>query len=388
MMESPDFGEQRHKDKTFVQRIMLSVGLLFVALLFFVIYSVFNRGNLRAAAPPETIKYEASESIDEELEAKANKIAEAATDEYDEYDEDEYDSARNNTVYPPPAIPEQRQVEHNARIMAANAGTALAGFTSGKAEAIGENSEEKKSNYIDVDEITSNISNISISPQKSDPNGWADKARFISEGGKLLEGYSSHFRTPPVSELEIKAGTVIPCVLISGINSDLPGNSIGQVTENVYDSASGKNLLIPKGTRVIGTYDNHITYGQSRVLVVWSKLVYPDGSTLMLGNLTGVDQSGYTGSAGQVNRHWNSLLASSLLVSLMGAGVDIATPSNRSDEDDAGSILAENATRAVAEAMSKVIEREADRQATIKIKPGQRYMLFVRQDIAFAQKWK
>lgn len=381
MRESPDFGEQRHKDKTFVQRIMLSVGLLFVALLFFVVYSVFNKGNIRAAAPPETIKYEASESIDEELEAKANKIAEAATDEYDE---DEYDSARNNTVYTPPAIPEQRQIEHNARIMAANAETALAGFTSGKAEAMGEINEEKKSVY--ADEIISNTN--SSDSQKSDPNGWVDKARFISEGGKLPEGYSSHFRAPPVSELEIKAGTVIPCVLISGINSDLPGNSIGQVTENVYDSASGKNLLIPIGTRVIGTYDNHVTYGQSRVLVVWSKLVYPDGSTLMLGNLTGVDQSGYTGSAGQVNRHWNSLVAASLVVSLMGAGVDIATPSNRSDNDDAGSVLAENATRAVAEAMSKVIEREADRQATIKIKPGQRYMLFVRQDIAFAQKWK
>lgn len=387
MMESPDFGERRYKEKTFVQRIMMSLGLLLVAFLFFVIYSVFNKGNMRAAAPPDSIKYEASESIDEELEAKALKVAKAAEDE-EEYDEEEYDSARNNTVYTPAAVPEQRQAEHNVRIMAANAGTALAGFTKGGVEATERIREEEKSSYTAANEITSNVSNISISPQKSDPNGWADKARFISEGGKLPEGYSSHFRTPPVSELEIKAGTVIPCVLISGINSDLPGNSIGQVTENVYDSATGKNLLIPKGTRVIGTYDNCITYGQSRVLVVWSKLVYPDGSTLMLGNMTGVDQSGYTGSSGQVNRHWNSLVASSLLVSLMGAGVDIATPSNRREKDDAGSVLAENATRAVAEAMSKVIDREADRQATIKVKPGQRYMLFVRQDIAFARKWK
>lgn len=224
----------------------------------------------------------------------------------------------------------------------------------------------------------------------TDPNGWDSKDRFLAAGNKLPEGYAPHLRTPQLSQLEIKAGTVIPCVLVSGINSDLPGNSLGQVSENVYDTATGKHLLIPQGAKVVGTYDNRIAYGQSRVLVVWNKLVYPDGSALMLQNLSASDQGGYTGLKGRVNRHWNSIISSALIVSLLGAGVDIVSPTKNDsrDKDDPRTILAENAAREVAEAMSKIIQREADRAPTVVIRPGSRFLLFVRQDMIFAEAWR
>ncbi len=123
---------------------------------------------------------------------------------------------------------------------------------------------------------------------------------------------------------------------------------------------------------------------------MWSRLIFPDGSSLVLDNLKGADQSGYSGFKGQINHHWGSIISSALLVSLLGAGVEIAAPTdnNRRDTDDPRSILAENAATAVAEAMTQIIKKESDRQPTIKIKPGYRFMIFVQHDIIFPRVWR
>ena len=223
---------------------------------------------------------------------------------------------------------------------------------------------------------------------QSDPNGWARKDAFTQQA--LPEEYSQHMRTSPRSPLELKSGTILPCVLISGLNSDLPGNMIAQVSENVWDTATGRFLLIPRGSRLIGTYDNQISYGQSRVLVLWSRLIFPDGSSLVLDNLRGADQGGYSGFKGSVNRHWGPIISSALMVSLLGAGVELAAPTNNygRDTEDARSILAENAATAVAEAMSQIIQREANRQPTIKVNPGYRFTVFIQHDILFPKIWR
>ena len=221
----------------------------------------------------------------------------------------------------------------------------------------------------------------------NDPNGWARKAAFIKQD--LPEEYSRHSRTPQRTLLELKAGHLLPCVLISGLNSDLPGDMIAQVSENVYDSATGRWILIPRGSKVIGTYDDQISYGQSRVLVIWRRIVFPDGSTLVLDNFGGADQAGYSGFKGKVNRHWGSIISSALLVSLLGAGVELAAPTKNGDRDenDPRSILAENAAASVAEAISQIIRREVSRQPTIVVKPGYRFMIFVQRDVVFPRPW-
>ena len=96
---------------------------------------------------------------------------------------------------------------------------------------------------------------------------------------------------------------------------------IAQVSENVWDTAMGRYLLIPRDSRLIGIYDNQISYGQSRVLVMWNRLIFPDGSSLVLDKLKGADQSGYSGFKGAVNHHWGPIISSALLVSLLGADV-------------------------------------------------------------------
>lgn len=226
----------------------------------------------------------------------------------------------------------------------------------------------------------------------ADPNGWARKDSFRNSA--LPAEYSQHTRVFPVSALELKAGSLLPCVLISGLNSDLPGNIIAQVSENVWDTVSGRMLLIPRGSRLIGTYDSHITYGQNRALVIWSRLIFPDGSALLLDNLQGTDQSGYTGFKGKVNKHWGQMLTSALLVSLIGAGVELASPNDRNNNNNnnnngksVSDILSERVATSIADVMTRIISKGMDRQPTIVIKPGYRFLIFVQHDIVFPKAW-
>ena len=237
---------------------------------------------------------------------------------------------------------------------------------------------------------TENPMNDAMSALQEDPNGWAHKDSFLKQS--LPAEYSQHTVNAPVSRYELKSGAFLPCVMISGLNTDLPGNIIGQITENVWDTATGKFLLIPKGARLIGKYDNQVSFGQSRVLVVWQRLIFPDGSSLVLDNLSGVDQSGYTGLKGSVNRHFNSMLASALLVSLIGSGVQAISDhydnnSSNNNKTDIRSILAENTANAAAQVLTDLVRQQTQRQPTIKIKPGYRFMIFVQHDIVFPRVW-
>ena len=304
---------------------------------------------------------------------------------------------------PVPKISDIRKQKQTQRLLAANSPTSIQAFreqthNSGSAQTPTNNSDT----LAEVSRLLSNAPANTANPaaefaspfmpqQQSnipDPNGWNRKEAFTQQ--KLPEQYSKHSITSPQNALELKSGTLLPCVLISGLNSDLPGNMIAQVSENVWDTATGRYLLIPRGSRLIGTYDNQISYGQSRVLVLWSRLIFPDGSSLVLDNLKGADQSGYSGFKGSVNRHWGPIISSALLVSLLGAGVEIAAPTNNNNRDnnDPRSILAENAATAVAEAIAQIIQREANRQPTIKIKPGYRFLIFVQHDIIFPRVWR
>jgi type IV secretion system protein VirB10 len=129
-----------------------------------------------------------------------------------------------------------------------------------------------------------------------------------------------------VSPFELKTGTVIPGVMIGGINSDLPGQIVAQVRENVWDTATGHHLLIPQGARLVGTYDNQVTRGQSRVLVAWTRIIYPDGSSVDLGTMPGADQGGYAGFSDKVNNHYVRVFGDALLMSLFSAGIQLSQP--------------------------------------------------------------
>ena len=124
------------------------------------------------------------------------------------------------------------------------------------------------------------------------------------------------------AQYALEAGTIIPAVLITGLKSDLSGPVLAQITENVYDSISGAHLLLPQGARLIGSYDNHIAYGQSRVQVVFSRIILPNGASLALGHLPASDDAGYVGLSGGVDDHLFTLLKGAGLSSLLGIAAE------------------------------------------------------------------
>lgn len=220
----------------------------------------------------------------------------------------------------------------------------------------------------------------------------AKKLEFLMHSGaeRTPQGYSENVRQPQVAKMELKAGTVIPGLLITGINSDLPGMVIGQVSENVYDTATGRWLLIPQGSRLIGVYDSNISYGQKRVGIVWNRLIYPDGSNLNIAGSPGADMAGYSGINGKVDNHYGQLLSAAIFTSLFTAAVDIVNDdknNNNNEKKNARDILVETTATTIANIGAKMADKALDIQPTILIKPGARFNVMIQQDIIFPVPW-
>jgi type IV secretory pathway VirB10-like protein len=216
--------------------------------------------------------------------------------------------------------------------------------------------------------------------QEKDQNLQDEKRSFSSQTGSK-QSYATSALTALLLPYEIKAGTIIPVTLITGLNSDLPGNVIAQVRENVYDTVSGKYLLIPQGTKVIGVYDSKVAYAQSRALVNWSRLIFPNGYSLDLQNLAGVDQSGYTGLKDKVNNHTGKLITGVLLTSVLGAVAEMAQGSTSDTVNPTyGQLAAEGAAQNLSNVGQQITEKNLNVQPTLEIRPGFLFNLFVDKD--------
>jgi len=164
-----------------------------------------------------------------------------------------------------------------------------------------------------------------LPPATIDAAGQREKRAFLAQAGATGEGdYLAAAIRDPISPYELKAGSVIPAVLVSGIDSDVCGFVIGRVAENVYDTATGRYLLIPQGATLTGSCDNSVLQGQTRVVVVWNRIIYPDASSIDIGAMPGADQGGYQGFHDLVNTHLWSKLGNALLISIAGAGVQLS----------------------------------------------------------------
>lgn len=211
-----------------------------------------------------------------------------------------------------------------------------------------------------------------------DQNGQANKKNFL-KNEKMDKFYNGGMLVTQASAYAVTMGSIIPGTLITGINSDLPGMVTAQVSQNVFDSATGRYLLIPQGTRIIGTYDSQTTYAQTRALVVWQRLILPNGKTIALDNMPGTDHEGYNGLHDKVNSHFGRVIWSALLGGAMTAG--IATVTDVSDSDsyraNAGAEAADNISGAV----DSVVQKNLNIQPTIIIRPGYEFNIFVSADL-------
>jgi type IV secretion system protein VirB10 len=227
------------------------------------------------------------------------------------------------------------------------------------------------------------------SGDQSDANIQEHKENFIDKARQAREerDYSSATRAPALSKYEIKSGWDIPATLESDVNTDLPGEVKAVVRENVYDTATGQYLLIPQGSRLVGQYDNRVSYGQSRAVVVWTRLIFPDGSSVDLDGMVGHDAAGAAGFHDQVDNHFVRLVSMALMLSAFTAGVEMSQPQSSS----ASGVLSPSAaaTQALGQQFGQLgmemTRKNLNIQPTVKIRPGYRFNVRVNRDIAFTE---
>lgn len=183
--------------------------------------------------------------------------------------------------------------------------------------------------------------------------------------------------TPPPSPYTLQAGAVIPAALVTGIRSDLPGQIVAQVTQNVYDSPSGRYLLIPQGARLIGEYDSGVGFGQRRVLLVWNRVILPGGRSIVLERLPGADAAGFSGLEDGVDHHWWDIVKAAALSTLLNIGAELATD----DSDEIARAIRDGAQDTIGDAGEEIVRRQVGRAPTLTIRPGFPVRVIVTRDL-------
>jgi type IV secretion system protein VirB10 len=221
-------------------------------------------------------------------------------------------------------------------------------------------------------------------PPLSDPtavqNRQDQKESFVAKAGDSGVRNAGSLQLP-ASPYQVMAGTIIPAALVTGINSDLPGQVIANVSESVYDSATGRHLLIPQGSRLIGRYDSQVAFGQRRVLLVWTRLILPDTSSVALDRLPGIDPSGYAGLEDGVDWHWDRILSGAALSTLLGVGAELVAPENRTDGNRVVVASREGAQDTVNQVGQEITKRNVSIQPTLTIRPGFSMRVMVSKDL-------
>ena len=182
----------------------------------------------------------------------------------------------------------------------------------------------------------------------------------------------------PISPYQLMAGTIISASLITGINSDLPGVVMAQVTENIYDTVTGHTLLVPQGARLMGRYDSQIAQGQKRAMIIWQRLLMPNGSHITLDNMTASDQAGYSGLTDGVDFHTGDLMKGIALSTLLGVGTELAIGD---DQNSLLRALTDSTQRTANKAGQAIVEQYLNRKPTLTIRPGWKLKVIVHKDL-------
>lgn len=231
--------------------------------------------------------------------------------------------------------------------------------------------------------------NSNNSNSKNSQNMQNEKKVFVQTEQEIQQSNTDYLQATlnnPISRYEIKAGTIIPGVLITGINSDLPGQITAQVTSNVYDTVSGRYVLIPQGAKLTGNYDSQIAYGQQRVLVVWQRLILPNGQSIDLQGMPGVDLRGYAGFNDQVNNHYSKLFGSVILMSALSAGAQLSQPQQTNSlfaAPTVGQTLAQSLGTNISNTGTLLTQKNLNIQPTLIIRPGYEFNISVIKDMVF-----
>ncbi|RWC64051.1 MAG: TrbI/VirB10 family protein [Mesorhizobium sp.] len=221
------------------------------------------------------------------------------------------------------------------------------------------------------------LSSLGLAPQPATPSA-QDRQRAFLDQPPDKRTVSADRVAAPASKNVLQAGAVIAAALITGIRSDLPGQITAQVTENVYDSPTGQIRLIPQGTRLIGQYDNGVGFGQRRVLLVWTRLIFPNGRSIVLEREPGADAEGYAGLEDGVDYHWGELFKAAALSTVLSIGAQAGSSGRESDIMRA---LRQGASDSISQAGQQIVQRQLNIAPTLTIRPGFPVRVIVTRDL-------
>jgi len=224
---------------------------------------------------------------------------------------------------------------------------------------------------------TPDLTNLGLTPQPATPTAQDRQLAFLNQTPDKRT-VSPDRVAAPASANVLQAGAVIAAALITGIRSDLPGQITAQVTENIYDSPTGKILLVPQGTRIIGQYDNGVGFGQRRVLLVWNRLIFPNGRSIVLERQPGADAEGYAGLEDGVDYHWGELFKAAALSTLLSIG---AQTGSSGDESDIVRALRQGAGDSISQTGQQIVSRQLNIAPTLTIRPGFPVRVIVTRDL-------
>lgn len=216
------------------------------------------------------------------------------------------------------------------------------------------------------------------SGQPTPPPSEGDRRSAFLGGPADRRTISTETLQAPASPYTVQAGAVIAAAMVTGLRSDLPGQIAAQVTENVYDGPTGRILLIPQGARLIGQYDAQVSFGQSRALLVWSRLILPNGRSIILERQPGADASGYAGLEDKVDNHWGQLFRAAMLSTLLSVGSEAGTSS---DESDLLQAIRRGGSDSISQTGRQIVGRSLSIQPTITIRPGFPVRVIVTRDL-------
>ncbi|MFG1379690.1 TrbI/VirB10 family protein [Xanthobacter autotrophicus] len=221
------------------------------------------------------------------------------------------------------------------------------------------------------------LTSLGLAPQAATPTAQERQTAFLNQAVDRRTVSLDRVAAPASANI-LQAGAVIPAALITGIRSDLPGQITAQVTENVHDSPTGRILLIPQGTRIIGQYDNGIGFGQRRVLLVWNRLIFPNGRSIVLERQPGADAEGYAGLEDGVDYHWGELFKAAVLSTILSVGASAGTSGS---DSDLASALREGASDSISQTGRQIVQRQLNIAPTLTIRPGYPVRVIVTRDL-------
>ncbi|WP_137931656.1 TrbI/VirB10 family protein [Mesorhizobium comanense] len=223
---------------------------------------------------------------------------------------------------------------------------------------------------------TPDLTGLGLAPPPATPSAQDRQLAFLNAAADRRTVAPDRVAAP-ASPYILQAGAVIAAALITGIRSDLPGQITAQVTENIYDSPTGRILLVPQGTRIIGQYDNNVQFGQSRVLLVWNRLIFPNGRSIVLERQPGADAEGYAGLQDGVDYHWWELAKAAGLSTLLSVGAELAA----NDDDRLIQAIRNGGQDTINDAGQQIVRRQLNVAPTLTIRPGFPVRVIVTRDM-------